>query len=151
MASTKPAESRADCASLGDVSHFRRTARAKVQLRAELRRGRRDAALARSGDIVDLSVGGAYIASKAGGQPALGDELWLRIVAPTAWEPLELVSEVRWVEEGGFGVRFTATSESEAAALLALVEMAGYAEEIEASEGPVLGADPVPTPDGERA
>lgn len=96
-------------------------------------------------------MGGAYIASKAGGQPALGDELWLRIVAPTAWEPLELVSEVRWVEEGGFGVRFTATSESEAAALLALVEMAGYAEEIEASEGPVLGADPVPTPDGERA
>lgn len=125
------------------MSHFRRTARAKVQLRAELRRGRRDAALARSGDVFDLSVGGAYIASSSGTQPSLGEELWVRIVAPTAWEPLELVAEVRWVEEGGFGVRFTAMSEAGAAALLALVEMAGFLD-LDAGEGG-------PTPDGEHA
>ena len=77
------------------MAHFRRSARAKVLLRAEIRRGSRDAILTKGGDVADLSVGGAYIESPS--VLAVGDEVWVRFVAPTAWEPLELRAEVRWV------------------------------------------------------
>lgn len=109
------------------MSHFRRSERASVLLRAELRKGSRDAVLTKSGHISDLSVGGAYIESDS--PPSMGERLWVRIVAPTAWEPLELQAEVRWIEAGGFGVRFSQMTQADAAALLALVELAGFGSE----------------------
>lgn len=110
------------------MSHFRRTERAPIVLRAELRRGRRDAALVKPGEVSDLSVGGAYIVTSAPAQ--LGDEVWIRFVAPTAWEPLDLRGEVRWVEAGGFGVAFAGElTEAELRAVRALVDMAGFAAE----------------------
>jgi Tfp pilus assembly protein PilZ len=110
------------------MSHFRRTERAPIVLRAELRRGRRDAALVKPGEVSDLSVGGAYIVTTAAA--AMGEEVWIRFVAPTAWEPLDLRGEVRWVEPGGFGVAFAGElSEAELRAVRALVDMAGFAAE----------------------
>lgn len=109
------------------MSHFRRTERAPIVLRAELRRGR-DAALVKPGEVSDLSVGGAYIVTSASAR--MGEEMWIRFVAPTAWEPLELRGEVRWVEPGGFGVAFAGElSEAELRAVRALVEMAGFSAE----------------------
>lgn len=95
-----------------------------MTLRAELRQGGPRAALMRSGEVADLGIGGAYI---VGPHPVEeGARIWLRFVAPTAWEPLELEAEVRWVEAEGFGVRFVQVSEGEAAALQALVDLAGF-------------------------
>jgi hypothetical protein len=110
------------------MAHFRRSARAKVLLRAEIRRDRRDAVLTKDGEVADLSLGGAYIESPSA--LAAGDQVWVRFVAPTAWEPLELRAEVRWIEPGGFGVAFTGElSTTEATALAALVELAGFPED----------------------
>jgi hypothetical protein len=104
--------------------HFRRAQRARVALRAELRLHSRSAALVRTGEVLDLAIGGAYVA----GEPvaAESERVWIRFVAATAWEPLELEAEVRWVEPEGFGVRFLHLSDGEAAALHALVDLAGF-------------------------
>lgn len=80
------------------------------------------------GEVSDLSVGGAYIVTAATAR--MGEAVWIRFVAPTAWEPLDLLGEVRWVEPGGFGVAFTGElTHAELRAVRALVDMAGFAAE----------------------
>jgi hypothetical protein len=92
-------------------AHFRRTGRRETGLQArywptQVRPGAAGRAV---GDLLDIGVGGARVRCD-GAPPAIGDVLTLRVTAPTAWDPLELSGEVRWVgEEDGhpaFGVMF---------------------------------------------
>lgn len=113
-----------------DGSHFRRTARQPVELSVRFRRG--DAtALEHSGKLLDLGLGGAQV--RCDRPPAVGSRLRIVVVAPSAWDPLELAAEVRWVDsaaEGGaaFGVAFDPLSEVEAAALYELISVSRFAE-----------------------
>ena len=107
------------------MAHFRKSARAAVELRARYRRDDPRAALERAVRVTGLGVGGAFLHD-----PALrvGERLVLSVTAPTAWEPLELPAEVRWTDARGAGVAFRALSATQATALRALVDLVGYAE-----------------------
>jgi uncharacterized protein (TIGR02266 family) len=52
----------------------------------------------------NLSLGGMFLEAKA--PLKVGARLHLRFVVPTQREPIESDAEVRWLEAGGFGLRF---------------------------------------------
>lgn len=56
---------------------------------------------AQSGNI---SLGGIYLVVAE--KPALGTRVQLRFTIPTQKEPIEVGAQVRWVDQGGFGVQF---------------------------------------------
>ncbi len=99
--------------------HFRKAPRAPVELRASFRRDAPGAVLEKGGRVSDLSMGGAFV--EAGDPPQEGALVYLTFTTPTAWDPLELPAEVRWVRDGGFGARFRALTSAQAQALHALV------------------------------
>lgn len=115
-----------------DTPQFRREKRQPVQMRVRFRRDAQDAALTHEGSTNDLGLGGAFVETEI--PPAVGSRVVLTVSAPTAWEPLELHGEVRWVKDGGdgdpsgFGVRFHELDGREATALYELVHSASYAE-----------------------
>jgi Tfp pilus assembly protein PilZ len=120
--------------------HFRRSARAAIELRVCFRRDEPGSALEKAGLIADLGMGGAFVQSER--PPAIGTPIVLTLQAPTAWDPLELPAEVRWVSgEGeaaapaglgrGFGLKFRSLAPTQAAALYELLSSAGFAEERE--------------------
>jgi PilZ domain len=109
------------------------------------RRGRRSAALPvryslgtapeRTGSIIDLHLEGAFIATHS--TPQEGTRVRLRFASPTAWDPVLVDGEVRWVRtardgDPGFGVRFDPLGPAEAAALAELVEASAYEDEDDA-------------------
>jgi hypothetical protein len=53
------------------------------------------------------------------------------VSSPSAWDPLEIAGEVRWVRDDppGFGVRFGGLSPKEMTALHELVSAAGFPED----------------------
>jgi Tfp pilus assembly protein PilZ len=90
-------------------------------------RFRTGAALERPGTLTDLSLEGGFVETSM--SPAEGSDVLVVISTPTAWEPLSIPGEVRWIreaptEEGGegFGVRFGALTSEQAAALYELLE-----------------------------
>lgn len=107
------------------MAHFRKSARATVELRARYRRDGPGSVLERSARVSDLGMGGAFLHD-----PGLrvGVRLLVSLTAPTAWEPLELAAEVRWIDARGAGVAFRSLTGPQATALRALVELVGYAE-----------------------
>lgn len=108
----------------GENEHFRKGARAAVELRASFRRDAPGAVLEKGGRVSDLSMGGAFV--EAGDPPVEGARLWLTFSTPTAWDPLELPAEVRWRKPSGFGVAFGALSPAQARALHALVQQTEF-------------------------
>ena len=112
-------------------SHFRRTARRAIELAVRFQRDAKGAALEQSGKLVDLGLGGAQVSCER--PPARGTRVRLRFTSPSAWDPLELEGDVRWLDEasGLFGVAFEALSPSEAAALSELLEAHDFSERSE--------------------
>lgn len=106
------------------MGHFRRSARANVELRARYRRDEPSATLERTVRISDLGVGGAFLHDRS---LRVGVRLRVVVTAPTAWEPLELPAEVRWTDARGAGVAFRSLTATQATALRALVDAVGYA------------------------
>lgn len=107
-------------------SHFRRTARQPIELAVRFRRDAEDAALEHSGTLLDLGLGGAQVRSER--TPDVGTRLRFTLVAPSAWDPLELSAEVRWTDGATFGVAFGRLSRAEAAALYRLMAASRFAE-----------------------
>lgn len=119
-------------------AHFRRSARTPIELRVCFRRDEPGAALEKAGRIADLGMGGAFVQSDR--PPPVGAGIVVTLQSPTAWDPLELPAEVRWVSEDGrtelpsgaigrgFGVKFRALSPSQAAALYELLSSSGFEE-----------------------
>jgi hypothetical protein len=106
------------------------------------RRGRRSATLPvryslgtgpdRTGSILDLHLEGAFIGTHS--PPVEGSRVRLRFSTPTAWDPVLVDGEVRWLRSArdgdpGFGVRFDPLGPAEAAALAELVEASAYEDE----------------------
>jgi hypothetical protein len=114
-----------------ESSHFRRTARQPVELTVRFRRDEVDAPLESRGKLIDLGLGGAQI--KCDRAPTIGQRLRLTLSAPSAWDPLELPAEVRWVDGKGrrsalFGVAFVRLSRAQASALYMLLSVSRFAE-----------------------
>jgi len=121
--------------------HFRKSPRAAIELRVHFRRDEPGAVLEKVGRIADLGVGGAFVESER--PPPVGTAIVLTVAAPSAWDPLELPGEVRWVSEGprdgvhpapgglgrGFGLAFRALDPAHSSALRALLAVTGYAGE----------------------
>lgn len=107
-------------------SHFRRTARQPVELTVRFRRDADDAALEHSGTLLDLGLGGAQVQGDRA--LAVGARLRVTLIAPSAWDPLELPAEVRWVEGARFGLAFERLSRAQAAALYELLSVTRFAE-----------------------
>jgi hypothetical protein len=112
-------------------AHFRRTARQPVELSVRFSRDPDDAALERSGKLLDLGLGGAQV--RCARPPVVGSRVRLTLAAPTAWDPLELAGEVRWVEPSddgaAFGLAFERLSSAQAAALHELLSISGFADD----------------------
>ena len=111
-----------------DDAHFRKTARQPIELRVEYRRDAEDAPLQKSGRLVDLGLGGAQIRSDR--PPPLDAALRIILISPSAWDPLDLPADVRWVDDdkSTFGVAFDRLSRSQAAALYELLQVSQFAE-----------------------
>lgn len=108
-----------------DGSHFRRTARQAVELSVRFRRDAEDAAFEHSGTLLDLGLGGAQVRSTRA--PDVGARVRITLIAPSAWDPLDLPAEVRWADREAFGVAFERLSRPEAAALYELLSVSRFA------------------------
>ena len=53
----------------------------------------------------NMSIGGLYILAEEP-FPILGTKMKVRFKVPTQKEPIEVGSQVRWSDSGGFGVQF---------------------------------------------
>ncbi|MGE0788561.1 MAG: PilZ domain-containing protein [Sandaracinaceae bacterium] len=113
---------------MADEQHFRRTARQPIELSVQFRRDEPSAQLEMSGRLVDLGLGGVQIACRRA--PPIGQALRVLLVAPSAWDPLELPGTVRWVDDvkQTFGVEFEALRPSQASALYELLAVSRFAE-----------------------
>jgi len=113
-----------------DDSHHRRAKRQSVTLEIRVRRDHPGAALTHVGRTSDLGLGGAFVECET--LLPVGTPIRVSIKAPTAWEPLEIAGEVRWVvdssEDGptGFGVRFASLGGPEATALYELINHSAF-------------------------
>lgn len=93
----------------------------------------------RTGAMLDVHLEGAFIGTPS--PPPEGSRVQLRFTAPTAWDPVQVDAEVRWIRsarEGdpGFGVRFEPLGPAEAAALAELVEASAFEDEDEGEDDP---------------
>ena len=77
----------------------------------------------------DVSKAGIFVESKE--KPALETVVHVTLMAPSAWEPLQMTGRVKWAGERGgvhgFGVHFETLNPVEATALSELLDVAGYA------------------------
>jgi Tfp pilus assembly protein PilZ len=110
--------------------HFRKDGRRPLSLPVQVRQGHATDASPYQAELIDLGMGGAFVCTET---PApIGTALVLTISAPTAWEPLEVNAEVRWLGDDspdrpqGFGVHFLPMNSTEAAALYDLIQAIGY-------------------------
>ena len=112
---------------MGDDPHFRRTARQPLELGVRFRRDAADAPFERSGQLIDLGMGGAQIQHDR--PPPTGERLRVQLTAPSAWDPLDLEAEVKWSDGSTFGVQFAPLSASEANAMYELLAVTRFARE----------------------
>lgn len=112
-------------------SHFRRTARRAIEIAIIFQRDAAGAALEQRGRLVDLGLGGAQVRCERPPEP--GTRVRVRLVSPSAWDPLELEADVRWFDEasGVFGLAFEPLSPAEAGALSELLSAHDFAERAE--------------------
>ena len=112
--------------------HFRATARTPVALVVRFRRDDPRSTLEHAGKTTDISMAGLFVETER--PPPKGTRLRLTLVAPTAWEPLAIPVEVRWVSEGGkgrargFGANFSDLGATQASALHELLQASAYLE-----------------------
>lgn len=113
-----------------DEAHHRRARRQPVAAEVRVRRNHPGATLEHVGRTSDLGLGGAFIECET--ILPVGTPVRLTVTTPTAWEPLEIAGEVRWVvdssEDGatGFGVRFASLGGPEATALYELINHSAF-------------------------
>jgi len=119
---------------MGEDPHFRRTARQPLGLSVKFRRDSEGAPLEQSGQLVDLGMGGAQVRCER--TPPVGARLRLTLTSPSAWDPLDLSAEVRWVDPGSssFGLSFDGLGRAQATALYELLSATQFA--VEAEEEP---------------
>ena len=91
------------------------------------RRDADDATLEQRGRLVDLGMGGAQVRCER--LPAVGARLRLTLTSPSAWDPLELPAEVRWVDDADrtFGLAFDGLARAQATALYELLSVSKFA------------------------
>lgn len=117
---------------MAERPHFRHEGRRPLAVRVRFRRNGRGSNLEREGTTLDLSLGGAFV--ETDWPPPVGTSVVLWFSAATAWEPVELIGEVRWVSDGkngktrGFGVRFGPLEGATATALYELAHTHDYSE-----------------------
>lgn len=105
---------------MAESEHFRADTRRSIVLPVRFRTG---AALEQRGKTADIGVSGAFITCER--PPSIGTMVLLELRSPTAWDPLNIECEVRWINDGikasegprGFGVRFDGLAPTAAAAL----------------------------------
>ena len=101
-----------------------------VSLEIRYRRDHDGATLIHRGRTSDLGLGGAFVEAET--SPPVGTRLMVSVVTPTAWEPLTIEAEVRWINDGengeppGFGVRFDSLSGHQATALYELINHSAF-------------------------
>lgn len=113
-----------------DAPHFRRRSRAGKRLSLSFRRADRASPRRVTAQTENIGLGGAFVQTET--PPAVGTRLTIFLTAATAWEPLEIQAEVRWVRlerPAGMGVRFVELSAGQLGALHDLLVLAGYGEE----------------------
>lgn len=113
---------------MSEDPHFRRSAREPVELVVRFRRDVEGALLEQSGKLVDLGMGGAQVRCER--PPAVGVRVRVSLSSPSAWDPLDLAAEVRWVDESErtFGVSFAGLERAQASALYELLSVTRFAE-----------------------
>jgi len=113
-----------------DAPHHRRERRQPLALEIRYQRDRDGATLIHRGRTSDLGLGGAFVEAES--SPPIGTRLTVTVMAPTAWDPLEIEAEVRWINDGtdgeaaGFGVRFASLSGPQATALYELINHSAF-------------------------
>jgi Tfp pilus assembly protein PilZ len=101
-----------------------------MALPVRFRRDRSGATLEHAGVTHDVSIAGAFIETDS--PLPVGERVRIFLASPSAWEPLEVRAEVRWVKDGddgepsGLGVCFDALSAEDAGALYALIHASDY-------------------------
>lgn len=117
---------------MASEAHFRQTARRDLSLRVVWVRDDPSAVLEQEGYTSDMGLGGAFVETDR--PPQVGAWIRLKLTSPTAWDPLVLRAQVRWVNEprggraGGFGAKFDTLARSQATALYELLQAIGFAE-----------------------
>jgi len=112
--------------------HFRASARTPVALVVRFRRDDPRSMLEHNGRTTDVSMAGVFVECEK--PPTIGTRLVMTLVSPTAWEPLAISVEVRWVSDGskgrvrGFGALFDGLGKTQAAALFELLQASAYLE-----------------------
>lgn len=77
----------------------------------------------------NIGLGGAFVLVES--PPPIGTRVIVYLAAATAWEPLEITAEVRWVRLDppvGMGVRFVDLTPAQLGALHDLLVLTGYGE-----------------------
>lgn len=111
---------------MAEDRHFRRTARQPIDLSVQFRKDDEGARLELSGQLVDFGLGGVQIRCER--PPPEGERLRIVLVSPSAWDPLDLPGQVRWVdrEQRTFGVEFNGLSATDASALYELLAVTKF-------------------------
>jgi uncharacterized protein (TIGR02266 family) len=113
-----------------DASHHRRERRQSISLEIRYKRDSDGSTLVHRGRTSDLGLGGAFVESES--SPPVGTKLLVSVVTPTAWDPMTIEAEVRWLNDGsngepaGFGVRFGTLSGHQATALYELINHSAF-------------------------
>lgn len=77
----------------------------------------------------NIGLGGAFVLVES--PPPVGTKLLVYLAAATAWEPMEITAEVRWVRVEppvGMGVRFIDLTAPQIVALHELLVLTGYGD-----------------------
>jgi hypothetical protein len=109
--------------------HFRKASRRQIALKVRFRRADGRGALEESASTNDFGIGGAFVETER--LLPVGTVLQLTLVAPSAWDPLELGGEVRWTSSTpgrpkGMGIEFRGITPVQSEALYALIQASGY-------------------------
>lgn len=99
--------------------HFRGLARQPVRLTGAL--GGADGLWRRPARIIDLSLGGARLATDAEVPP--GAAVRLSVESPNRWDPLELPARVAWAHSGEGGSELGLSFEASPALMRGLLDL----------------------------
>lgn len=112
-----------------EAPHFRRRYRSEKRLALSYRRADRASPRTVTARTENIGIGGAFVLVES--PPPIGTKLIVYLSAATAWEPMEISAEVRWVRVDppvGMGIRFVDLAPQQLVALHDLLALAGYGE-----------------------